>query len=85
MPTLTIRVDEKTHRRLRRLAKSTDRSQAWLTAQALTTYLDLNDWQVRSIREGIGQADAGELVAHGTLRRKWEHKLADSVDGPGGS
>jgi len=40
---VTLRLDPGTLRRLDELARATDRSKAWLAAQAVRTYLDLND------------------------------------------
>lgn len=55
--TLTLRLDPSTLRRLDELAHATDRSKAWLAAQAVKTYVDRNEWQVRAIREAVRKAD----------------------------
>lgn len=54
---MTLRLDPATVRRLDQLAHATDRSKAWLAAQAVKTYLDLNEWQVKAIREAVIKAD----------------------------
>ena len=55
--TMTLRLDPDTLRRLDDLAQATDRSKAWLAAQAVKTYLDLNEWQIQAIREAVAKAD----------------------------
>jgi RHH-type transcriptional regulator, rel operon repressor / antitoxin RelB len=54
---MTLRLDRDTLRRLDELAQATDRSKAWLAAQAVKTYLDLNEWQIKAIREAVVKAD----------------------------
>jgi len=55
--TMTLRLDPGTLRRLDELAQATDRSRAWLAAQAVRTYLKLNEWQIKAIREAVERAD----------------------------
>jgi predicted transcriptional regulator len=55
--TMTLRLDPGTLRRLDELAQATYRSRAWLAAQAVRTYLDLNEWQIKAIREAVERAD----------------------------
>jgi len=67
LPTMTLRLDDDTHRRLDRLAKSTERSKAFLASKALNDYLDVNEWQVEEIRrtlEEAATAPASEFVEH---------------------
>ena len=70
MPTMTLRLDDETHRRLDRLAKSTERSRAFLASRALNQYLDMNEWQVEQIREALEASDrapASAFVDHGSV------------------
>ena len=62
--TMTVRVPVPVKRRLDRLAKATDRTASWLAADALAAYVDLHDWQVAAIEEGIADAEAGRVVEH---------------------
>ena len=55
--TMTLRLDPSILRRLDELAQATDRSRAWLAAQAVRTYLELNEWQIRAMREAVERAD----------------------------
>jgi len=54
---VTLRLDPGTLRRLDELAQATDRSKAWLAAQAVRTYLDLNEWRIEAIRGAVERAD----------------------------
>lgn len=54
---MTLRLDADTLTRLGELADATDRPKAWLAAQAVRNYLDLNEWQVKAIRDAVKRAD----------------------------
>ncbi|MFY9315646.1 MAG: CopG family ribbon-helix-helix protein [Burkholderiales bacterium] len=77
---LTLRLERRLKARLDRLAKATDRSRAWLAAEAVRHYLELNEWQIAAIRAGVREADRGRLVSHERLRAKWERRLAAALD-----
>lgn len=57
--TISVRISAETKARLARLAESTKRSQAFLAAEAIDAYVDLNEWQVAAIRQAVAEADAG--------------------------
>jgi RHH-type transcriptional regulator, rel operon repressor / antitoxin RelB len=54
---MTLRLDIETLRRLDELAEMTERSKAWLAAQAVKAYLDVNEWQTKAIEEAVTKAD----------------------------
>ena len=54
---MTLRLDPGTLRRLEQLAEATDRSKAWLAAEAVKNYLALNEWQIKAIRKAVAKAD----------------------------
>jgi RHH-type transcriptional regulator, rel operon repressor / antitoxin RelB len=56
--TMTLRLDAATLRRLDRLAAATDRSKAWLAAQAVKNFLDLNEWQTEAINQALTRANS---------------------------
>jgi RHH-type rel operon transcriptional repressor/antitoxin RelB len=57
--TFSVRVEGSTEQRLEELAKSTGRSRAFLAAQAITEYFDVNEWQVARIQHAITSLEAG--------------------------
>jgi predicted transcriptional regulator len=65
--TFTVRVEPTVKKRLERLAKSTGRSRSFLAAEAISEYLDINEWQVAGIKQAITSLDSGKGVPH--LRR----------------
>lgn len=57
---MTIRLDVDALKGLEDLAQATDRSKAWLAAQALRSYLDVNQWQISAIRDALKRAGQKE-------------------------
>jgi predicted transcriptional regulator len=77
---VTLRLDAATRKRLDKLAEATERSRAALAADAVRQYLDLNEWQISAIQEGVRQANRGEFIDHAKLKANWEKRLAAAVD-----
>jgi len=61
--TLSIRIPVETRAQLDRLAEATGRSRSFLAAEALSTYLEREAWQVAEIEAGLREADAGDFAA----------------------
>lgn len=78
--TMTVRLDNLLKSRLEKLAELTHRSKSFLAADAISKYLELQEWQLNEIKKGIAEADAGELVDHSSIVKYWENKGANSVD-----
>ena len=83
--TLTVRIDDETKQKLERLADSTARSKSYLVASAIREYIDVNEWQIREIRQTIEEADrpGARFLDHGEINAKWGAKRAHPVDGKG--
>ena len=64
--TMTLRLDADTLARLDELAEATDRSKAWLAAEAVKTYIALNEWQTKAIRDAVNGANRRDarFVSH---------------------
>jgi RHH-type rel operon transcriptional repressor/antitoxin RelB len=64
--TMTIRLDADTVARLDELAEATDRSKAWLAAEAVKTYIAVNEWQTKAIRDAVNSANRRDarFVSH---------------------
>ena len=54
---MTIRLSASTFRRLQKLAAAIDRSGDSLAVQAVESYLDLNEWQTKAIRDAVRMAN----------------------------
>ena len=61
--TFSVRLDRAAKTRLQKLAKSTGRSRAFLAAEAIHEYLDVNEWQVAGIERAIASLDRGRGIA----------------------
>lgn len=62
--TLSIRIDASTKKRLDALSKRSKRSKSFLAAEAITAYVDSEEWQIGEIQAGISELDAGKSVKH---------------------
>ena len=67
---ISVRVPKALARRLARLAESTDRSMSYVAGQAIEEFVLLEEWQVKAIKEGIADADRGDLHPHDAALRK---------------
>ena len=73
--TMTIRLDEDVKARLDNLAESTHRSRSFLAAEAIQTFVEINEWQIGEIQTALDEADAGKFASDKevtALARKWK-------------
>ena len=77
---VTLRLEPEIRKRLDKLAKATERSRAALAAEAVRQFVELNEWQITAIEEGVREADKGQFIDHAQLKAKWEKKLAAALD-----
>lgn len=75
--TISCRLPAGTRQRIELLAKATRRSKTFVIEEALTQYLDLNEWQVESILEGLKEIEAGQTTPHETVLAKWEARACE--------
>jgi RHH-type rel operon transcriptional repressor/antitoxin RelB len=71
---ITIRVDRNTKTRLEKLAKATERTKSYLAAEAIRTYIELNEWQIAEIKAALKEADAGDFATAEEVKKvmnKW--------------
>ena len=61
---ISVRVSKDVAKRLADLAHATDRSKSYVAGQAIEEFLTLQEWQVKAIRQGVAEANAGKLVPH---------------------
>jgi predicted transcriptional regulator len=65
--TLSVRIDANTNRRLDILSKRSKRSKSVLAAEAITAYVESEEWQLGEIQSGIAELDSGHEVSHETV------------------
>ncbi len=68
--TLSVRIDALTKRRLDALARRSKRSKSFLAAEAITAYVEAEEWQMGEILAGIVDVEAGNVVSHDRVA-KW--------------
>jgi predicted transcriptional regulator len=61
--TLTVELPVEVKERLDALAKTTSSSNSRLATDAIRIFVDLQEWQVKEIREGLRAAEAGEFAS----------------------
>jgi RHH-type transcriptional regulator, rel operon repressor / antitoxin RelB len=78
---LTVRVKPNTKMRLETLAKVSRRSKSFVIEEALEQYLDVNEWQVKGIREALAEADnpGTTWIDHEVVLKKREAKIAHKM------
>jgi RHH-type transcriptional regulator, rel operon repressor / antitoxin RelB len=65
--TLSIRVDSETKKRLDALSR---RSKSFLAAEAITAYVESEEWQLGEIQSVIAELESGQGVSHERVA-KW--------------
>jgi len=68
--TLSIRLDPTVKKRLEALANLSKRSKSFLAAEAIAAYVEVEEWQLEQIREGINELDSGDSVSNEKVS-KW--------------
>ena len=59
---ISVRVSASIAERLEHLAKAVERSKSYLAAEAIEEYLDIHEWQVQAIQEGLNEIEKGDVV-----------------------
>jgi predicted transcriptional regulator len=62
--TISFRIESCKLDALDSLAGALDRDRTYLLNEAVTAYLEVQQWQMEQIEKSLKQADAGELVPH---------------------
>jgi RHH-type rel operon transcriptional repressor/antitoxin RelB len=63
MTRMTVEVPLEVKQRLESLARATDQSEARLATEAISSYVELQEWQIRQIEEGLREADACDFAS----------------------
>jgi predicted transcriptional regulator len=59
---ITFRLDTEKRRALDAIAAGIDRDRSYVLNEAIALYLDLHQWQVAEIQQGIAEADAEDFA-----------------------
>ncbi len=77
---VTFKIPKETNERLEALAVATRRTKTFVLEEAVTAYLNYNEWQIQSIQRGLEDMKAGRVTDHETVVKEWEQRVADSLD-----
>lgn len=75
--TLSVRIDNRTKKRLEALAKRARRSKSFLAAEAIAAFVDAESWQLDEIQAGLNDLDDGRGAPHKDVSawlRSWGRK-----------
>ena len=74
---LHIRVPQEIRQELDQLAAITDKSRNKLVAEALEQYLDVQRWQIETVRQRLAEAESGdvEFIPHEVVMKRGEERL----------
>ena len=66
---MTVRIDPRTRKALDGIAASLDRDRTYVVNQALESYIDVHQWHLAHIRQGLHEANAGNFVPPAEVNR----------------
>ena len=76
---ITVRVLPAMRERIERLADALGRPKSYVIENALSSYLDANEWQIAAIREAVAEAESpdAELIEQEKVEAKWKAKVRE--------
>jgi predicted transcriptional regulator len=66
--TISFRIDAAKVEALDSLAEAMERDRTYLLNEAVTSYLDIQQWQTEQIHKSLRQADADQVVPHAKVK-----------------
>jgi RHH-type transcriptional regulator, rel operon repressor / antitoxin RelB len=72
---VTVRLNADLKARLEALARSTGRSKSFLAAEAIAAYVELNEWQIAEIEEGMAELDSGQILSEEEATERYNRLL----------
>jgi predicted transcriptional regulator len=72
--TISFRIEPDKLEALDSLADVLDRDRTYVLNEAVTAYLEVQQWQIDQIKASLKQADAGKLVSHQNVKnlaKRW--------------
>jgi RHH-type transcriptional regulator, rel operon repressor / antitoxin RelB len=59
--TMTIRLEPELKSRLDELSRATHRSKSYLAAEAVREFIEINEWQIKELKDAIKEADTEDF------------------------
>jgi len=66
---MTVRIELDTRKALDGIAAALDRDRSYVVNEALRAYVDVHQWQVDHIRQGLQEAKAGKFASDAEVKR----------------
>ena len=66
---LTVRVEPRTRKELDGIATALERDRSYVVNEALKAYIDIHQWQIDHIRQGLREANAGNFASEAEVKR----------------
>jgi len=67
---MTVRVEPKMREALDGIATALERDRTYVVNQALEAYVEVHQWQIEHIRQGLREADAGNFLSDAEMKRR---------------
>jgi predicted transcriptional regulator len=67
--TMTVRVEPDTRKELDQIAAALERDRSYVVNEALKAYIDVHQWQIDHIRQGLREANAGKFASDLEVKR----------------
>jgi predicted transcriptional regulator len=66
---MTVRVETRTKKDLDGIAAALERDRSYIVNEALKAYIDVHQWQIEHIRQGLREANAGKFASGAEVKR----------------
>ena len=77
---VSFKIPASTKNRIEQLALATRRTKTFVIEEAIDQYLALNEWQLKSIQDGLRDLEEGKVISQEKMIEHWEEKIAGTVD-----
>lgn len=71
MKAATVRIEDDVLGRVDDLAKELNRSRNWIINQALTRFIEYDDWFVREVKNGLKEVERGEIATDAEVKERF--------------
>ena len=72
--TISFRLESDKREALDAVASALDRDRTYILNAAIDAYLDVHQWQMDHIREGLRQANAGEFASEAEMKAAFSRR-----------
>lgn len=69
---ISFKIAAGTKSRIEQLAVATRRTKTFVIEEAINQYLALNEWQIKSIQDGLRDLEEGKVISQEKMVEIWE-------------